>query len=74
MGVSEISANDLYKAHGEHSISAIQSEYSLWTRNTEIEVLKASQQIGADYVAFSPLGRGFLTNKLHVPSTKTKFL
>ena len=65
VGVSEISANDLYKAHAEHPISAIQSEYSLWTRNAEIEVLKASQQIGAAYVAFSPLGRGFLTNKLH---------
>jgi len=65
VGVSEISAADLYRAHGEHPISAIQSEYSLWTRNAEIEVLKASQQIGATYVAFSPLARGFLTNKLH---------
>ena len=65
VGVSEISANDLYKAHGEHPISAIQSEYSLWTRNAEIEALKASQKIGAAYVAFSPLARGFLTNKLH---------
>ena len=65
VGVSEISAADLHKAHAEHPISAIQSEYSLWTRNAEIEVLKASQNIGAAYVAFSPLGRGFLTNKLH---------
>lgn len=65
VGVSEIGAEDLYKAHAEHPISAIQSEYSLWTRNAEIEVLKASQQMGAAYVAFSPLARGFLTNKLH---------
>ena len=65
VGVSEIGAADLYKAHAEHPISAIQSEYSLWTRNAEIEVLKASQEIGAAYVAFSPLARGFLTNKLH---------
>ena len=64
VGVSEIGAEDLYKAHAEHPISAIQSEYSLWTRNAEIEVLKASQEIGAAYVAFSPLARGFLTNKL----------
>ncbi len=65
LGVSEIGAADLYKAHAEHPISAIQSEYSLWTRNAEIEVLRASQKIGAAYVAFSPLARGFLTNKLH---------
>lgn len=65
VGVSEISAADLHRAHAEHPISAIQSEYSLWTRNAEIEVLKASQEIGAAYVAFSPLARGFLTNKLH---------
>jgi len=64
LGVSEISAADLHKAHAEHPISAIQSEYSLWTRNAEIEVLKASQEIGAAYVAFSPLARGFLSNKL----------
>jgi aryl-alcohol dehydrogenase-like predicted oxidoreductase len=65
VGVSEISAADLHKAHAEHPISAIQSEYSLWTRNVEIEVLQASQKIGAAFVAFSPLARGFLTNKLH---------
>ena len=65
VGVSEISAADLHKAQAEHPISAIQSEYSLWTRNVEIEVLEASQKIGAAFVAFSPLARGFLTNKLH---------
>jgi aryl-alcohol dehydrogenase-like predicted oxidoreductase len=65
VGVSEIGAEDLYKAHAEHPISAIQSEYSLCTRNAEIEVLQASQAIGAAYVAFSPLARAFLTNKLH---------
>lgn len=65
VGVSELSAKDLLQAHAEHPISAIQSEYSLWTRNAEIKVLKASQDIGAAYVAFSPLARGFLTNKLH---------
>jgi aryl-alcohol dehydrogenase-like predicted oxidoreductase len=65
VGVSEIGAADLYKAHAEHPISAVQSEFSLWTRNAEIAVLKVSQDIGAAYVAFSPLARGFLTNKLH---------
>ena len=72
VGVSEIGAEDLYKAHAEHPISAIQSEYSLWTRNAEIEVLKASQEIGAAYVAFSPLARGFLTNKLRDISELTE--
>ncbi len=68
VGVSEISAADLHKAHAEHPISAIQSEYSLWTRNVELEVLKASQEIGAAFGAFSLLARAFLTNKLHDPS------
>jgi len=65
VGVSEIGAEDLLKAHAEHPISAVQSEYSLWTRNPELAVLQASQDIGAAFVAFSPLARAFLTNTLH---------
>ena len=68
VGVSEIGAEDLRKAHAEHPISAVQSEYSLWTRNPELAVLQASQDIGAAFIAFSPLARAFLSNKLHAPS------
>jgi len=61
IGLSEVSAATLRKAHAVHPIAAMQSEYSLWTRNPEIAVLDACREIGATLVAFSPLGRGFLT-------------
>jgi aryl-alcohol dehydrogenase-like predicted oxidoreductase len=61
IGLSEVSANTLRKAHSVHPIAALQSEYSLWTRNPEIAVLKACQELGTAFVAFSPLGRGFLS-------------
>lgn len=64
LGLSEISAKTLRKAHATHPISAVQSEYSLWTRNPEIAVLDACRQIGATFVAFSPVARQFLTGKL----------
>jgi aryl-alcohol dehydrogenase-like predicted oxidoreductase len=64
VGLSEVSAATLRKAHAEHPISAVQSEYSLWTRNPEIAVLEACRELGAALVAFSPAGRGFLTGKL----------
>ncbi|WJG09558.1 aldo/keto reductase [Aliiglaciecola sp. LCG003] len=60
IGLSEVSAATLKKAHQVHPIAAVQTEYSLWTRNPEIAVSKACQNIGAALVAFSPLGRGFL--------------
>ena len=60
IGLSEVSAATLRKAHAVHPIAAVQSEYSLWTRNAEIAVLQACADIGAAYVAFSPVGRGFL--------------
>ena len=60
IGLSEVSATTLRKAHAVHPIAAVQSEYSLWTRNAEIAVLQACADIGAAYVAFSPVGRGFL--------------
>jgi len=62
VGLSEVSAQTLRKAHREHLIAAVQTEYSLWTRNAELGVLGACQEIGAAFVAFSPLGRGFLAN------------
>lgn len=60
IGLSEVSAPTLRKAHAVHPISAVQTEYSLWTRNPEIAVLDTCRDIGAAFVAFSPLARGFL--------------
>jgi aryl-alcohol dehydrogenase-like predicted oxidoreductase len=60
VGLSEVSAATLRRAHAEHPIAAVQTEYSLWTRNPEIAVLDACREIGAAFVAFSPVGRGFL--------------
>ncbi len=62
IGLSEVSAQTLLKAHAVHPIAALQTEYSLWTRNAEIAVLDACRDIGAAFVAFSPLGRGFLSD------------
>lgn len=70
IGLSEVSAATLRKAHAEHPITALQSEYSLWTRNPEIAALEACKQLGAAFVAFSPLARGFLTGKLLDPATQ----
>lgn len=67
IGLSEVSADTLMKAHAVHPISAVQSEYSLWSRNVEIAVLDACKEIGAAFVAFSPLARGFLTDVDIVP-------
>jgi aryl-alcohol dehydrogenase-like predicted oxidoreductase len=62
LGLSEISAATLRRAHAVHPIAAVQSEYSLFTRNPEIAVLDACRDLGAAFVAFSPLARGLLTN------------
>ncbi|MDR7332138.1 aldo/keto reductase [Roseateles asaccharophilus] len=64
LGLSEVSAATLRRAHAVHPIAALQSEYSLWTRNPEIAVLQACRELGTAFVAFSPLGRGFLGGKL----------
>lgn len=64
IGLSEVSASTLQRAHAQHPITAVQSEYSLWTRNPEIAVLDACKQLGSTFVAFSPLARGFLPGKL----------
>jgi len=69
LGLSEVSAATLRRAHAVHPISAVQTEYSLWTRNPEIAVLQACRDIGAAFVAFSPTARAFLTGQLRDVST-----
>jgi aryl-alcohol dehydrogenase-like predicted oxidoreductase len=64
IGLSEVSAATLRRAHAIHPIAAVQSEYSLCSRNPEIAVLDVCRDIGASFVAFSPVGRGFLTGAL----------
>jgi aryl-alcohol dehydrogenase-like predicted oxidoreductase len=64
IGLSEVSAATLKRAHAVHPIAAVQSEYSLWTRHPELGVLEACREIGAAFVAFSPVGRGFLAGAL----------
>jgi aryl-alcohol dehydrogenase-like predicted oxidoreductase len=64
IGLSEVSAATLCKAHAVHPIAAVQTEYSLWTRNPEIAVLKACEELGTTFVAFSPVARGFLCGEL----------
>ena len=64
IGLCEVSAATLEKAHAVHPVAAVQSEYSLWTRDVEWEVLPVCRRLGIGLVAYSPLGRGFLTGKL----------
>ena len=70
IGMSEVSAATLRRAHAVHPITAVQSEYSLWTRNPEIAVLDACRELGIGFVAFSPLARGFLCGELRDPSAE----
>jgi aryl-alcohol dehydrogenase-like predicted oxidoreductase len=70
IGLSEVSAATLRRAHAVHPITALQTEYSLWTRNPEIAVLNACKQLGIAFIAFSPLGRGFLAGRLSDPATQ----
>jgi len=64
IGLSEVSAATVRKAHRVHPIAAVQTEYSLWTRNPEVAVREICRELGITLVAFSPLGRGFLTGEL----------
>src|SRR5712671_2388842 len=64
LGLSEAGANTIRRAHATHPISALQSEYSLWTRDYEDEVIPTLRELGIGFVPFSPLGRGFLSGNL----------
>lgn len=64
IGLSEASAEDLEKAHHTHPISALQTELSLWSRDVEESILPKSRELGIGFVAYSPLGRGFLTGAI----------
>jgi aryl-alcohol dehydrogenase-like predicted oxidoreductase len=63
IGLSEAGAATIRRAHAVHPLTAIQSEYSLWTRDPEDEVLRTCAELGIGFVAYSPLGRGFLTGR-----------
>jgi aryl-alcohol dehydrogenase-like predicted oxidoreductase len=67
IGLSEASAETLQRAHKVHPITALQSEYSLWTRDPEEQVLPACRKLGIGFVAYSPLGRGFLAGAITKP-------
>jgi len=67
LGLSEVAVASLRKAHAVHPITAVQSEYSLWTRDPEDGLLAACRELSIGLVAFSPLGRAFLTGRIHSP-------
>ena len=67
LGLSEASAESIRRAHAVHPVSALQSEYSLWSRDIEQDVLPTVRELGIGLVAYSPLGRGFLTGRIKRP-------
>ncbi|RJL47476.1 aldo/keto reductase [Pectobacterium carotovorum] len=67
IGLSEASATTLERAHRVHPITTLQSEYSLWTRDMEAEILPTCERLGIGFVPYSPLGRGFLTGTIRSP-------
>ncbi len=64
IGLSEVNAETLRRAHAVHPISALQTEYSLWSREPEKEIFDVCKELGVTFVAYSPLGRGFLTGAI----------
>ncbi len=67
LGLSEASAQTIRRAHAVHPITAVQTEYSLWTRDVEHEILPTLEELGIGLVAYSPLGRGFLSGRFSSP-------
>ena len=72
LGLSEASSDTIRRANKVHNISALQTEYSLWTRDPEEEIFDTCEELGIGFVAYSPLGRGFLTGKIKGHSDLTK--
>jgi len=68
LGLSEAAPDTIRRAHAVHPISALQSEYSLWSRDPEVEILPTLRSLGIGFVPYSPLGRGFLTGQIKSPS------
>jgi aryl-alcohol dehydrogenase-like predicted oxidoreductase len=68
-GLSEAGAQTIRRAHAVHRVTAIQSEYSIWTRDPEAEVLPVCEELGIGFVPWSPLGQGFLTGKIDAATT-----
>ncbi|HEX8139270.1 MAG TPA: aldo/keto reductase [Pyrinomonadaceae bacterium] len=69
LGLSEAAAETVRRAASVHPIAALQSEYSLWSREVEAEILPACRELGVGFVAYSPLGRGFLTGEIKSPES-----
>ncbi len=67
LGLSEAAPETIRRAHAVHPISALQTEYSLWSREPESEILPTVRELGIGFVAYSPLGRGFLTGQIKTP-------
>jgi aryl-alcohol dehydrogenase-like predicted oxidoreductase len=67
LGLSEASAETVRRGHGVHPISVLQTEYSLWTRDVEERILPSTRELGIGFVAYSPLGRGFLSGRFRSP-------
>ncbi len=67
LGLSEAAPETIRRAHAVHPISALQTEYSLWTRDVERKILPTVRELGIGFVAYSPLGRGFLTGRIQSP-------
>jgi len=67
LGLSEAAPDTIRRAHAVHPISALQTEYSLWSRDPEEEILPTIRELGIGFVAYSPLGRGFLTGQIRAP-------
>src|SRR6201994_1860647 len=72
LGLSEVDGDQLRRAHAVHPITAVQSEYSLWTRDLETSVPPAMRELGVGLVPYSPLGRGFLTGTVDVAALGPK--
>jgi aryl-alcohol dehydrogenase-like predicted oxidoreductase len=67
IGLSEAAPETIRRAHAVHPITAVQTEYSLWTRDPESEVLPTCRELGIGFVPYSPLGRGFLSGRFKSP-------